>query len=161
MTFSPFGALAFSSYGAFWMSFWYLVSHAKDLPTTGTDAAKGIGVFLLAWTIFTLYMTVVASRLSGLLFILSGDRGAAFYRSDLFEPPGLVCAMTEVAAQGMHRANALMLRASTKESPVITCDLGQSVSGRIAVRRVAVVLSSGCQARFFMHGDSARATKGH
>ncbi len=67
---NTFGAVAFSSYGAFWMSFWYLVSHAKDLPTTGTDAAKGIGVFLLAWTIFTLTMTVVASRLSGLLFIL-------------------------------------------------------------------------------------------
>ena len=67
---NTFGALAFSSYGAFWMSFWYLVSHAKDLPTTGTDAAKGIGVFLLAWTIFTIYMTVVASRLSGVLFIL-------------------------------------------------------------------------------------------
>jgi uncharacterized protein len=67
---NTFGALAFSSYGAFWMSFWYLVSHGKDLPTTGTDAAKGIGVFLLAWTIFTLYMTVVASRLSGVLFLL-------------------------------------------------------------------------------------------
>ena len=67
---NTFGALAFSSYGAFWMGFWYLVSHAKDLPTTGTDAAKGIGVFLLAWTIFTLYMTVVASRLSGILFAL-------------------------------------------------------------------------------------------
>ena len=52
------------------MAFWYLVSHGKDLPTTGTDAAKGIGVFLLAWTIFTLYMTVVASRISGVLFLL-------------------------------------------------------------------------------------------
>src|ERR1039458_9817902 len=69
---NTFGALAFSSYGAFWMAFWYLVSHSKDLPTTGTDAAKGIGVFLLAWTIFTLYMTVVASRISGVLFILFG-----------------------------------------------------------------------------------------
>jgi uncharacterized protein len=67
---NTFGALAFSSYGAFWMSFWYLVSHGKDLPTTGTDAAKGIGVFLLAWTIFTLYMTLVASRISGVLFLL-------------------------------------------------------------------------------------------
>jgi uncharacterized protein len=66
---NTFGALAFSSYGAFWMSFWYLVAHTT-LPATGTDAAKGIGVFLLAWTIFTLYMTVVASRLSGVLFIL-------------------------------------------------------------------------------------------
>ena len=67
---NTFGALAFSSYGAFWMSFWYLVSHGADLPTTGTDAAKGIGVFLLAWTIFTLYMTVVSSRISGILFLL-------------------------------------------------------------------------------------------
>jgi len=67
---NTFGALAFSSYGAFWMSFWYLVSHGKDLPTTGTDAAQGIGVFLLAWTIFTLYMTVVAYRITGLLFAL-------------------------------------------------------------------------------------------
>lgn len=65
---NTFGALAFSSYGAFWMSFWYLVSHGKDLPTTGNDAAQGIGVFLLAWTIFTLYMTFVASKLSGILF---------------------------------------------------------------------------------------------
>jgi succinate-acetate transporter protein len=67
---NTFGALAFSSYGAFWMAFWYLITNAKDLPTTGTDAAKGIGVFLLAWTIFTLYMTFVASRISGVLFLL-------------------------------------------------------------------------------------------
>jgi succinate-acetate transporter protein len=67
---NTFGALAFSSYGAFWMSFWYLVSHGKDLPTTGTDAAQGIGVFLLAWTIFSIYMTVVTARISGLLFTL-------------------------------------------------------------------------------------------
>jgi len=65
-----FGALAFSSYGMYWMSFWYLVSHDKDLPTTGTDAAMGIGAFLLAWTIFTILMTVVASRISGVLFVL-------------------------------------------------------------------------------------------
>jgi uncharacterized protein len=65
---NTFGALAFSSYGAFWMSFWFLVSHVGDLPKA--DAAKGVGVFLLAWTIFTIYMTVVASRLSGILFAL-------------------------------------------------------------------------------------------
>jgi succinate-acetate transporter protein len=64
---NTFGALAFTSYGAFWMSFWYLVAHTTLPPA---DAEKGIGVFLLAWTIFTLYMTVVASRISGLLFAL-------------------------------------------------------------------------------------------
>jgi succinate-acetate transporter protein len=67
---NTFGALAFSSYGAFWMSFWYLVAHTDLSKATANDAAKGVGVFLLAWTIFTLYMTVVASRLSGILFML-------------------------------------------------------------------------------------------
>lgn len=64
---NTFGALAFSSYGAFWLGFWYLVPH---LPASASDANKGIGVFLLAWTIFTLYMTVVAARISGMLFTL-------------------------------------------------------------------------------------------
>ena len=62
---NTFGALAFSSYGAFWMSFWYLVVHSG---LTKADSAKGVGIFLLAWTIFTLYMTVVTKHISGLLF---------------------------------------------------------------------------------------------
>ena len=64
---NTFGALAFSSYGAFWMSFWYLVAHSG---LAKADAPKGIGVFLLAWTIFSIYMTVVTARISGLLFTL-------------------------------------------------------------------------------------------
>jgi len=64
---NTFGALAFSSYGAFWMSLWYLIVHSG---LTKADSAKGVGIFLLAWTIFTLYMTVVASRITGLLFAL-------------------------------------------------------------------------------------------
>lgn len=62
---NTFGALAFSSYGAFWMSLWYLLVHANLRPE---DSAKGVGIFLLAWTIFTLYMTVVTHHVSGLLF---------------------------------------------------------------------------------------------
>jgi uncharacterized protein len=64
---NTFGALAFSSYGAFWMSFWYLVAHSG---LAKADAAKGVGIFLLAWTIFTIYMTVVAAKITGLLFAL-------------------------------------------------------------------------------------------
>lgn len=64
---NTFGALAFSSYGAFWMSLWYLIVHSG---LAKADSAKGVGIFLLAWTIFTLYMTVVASRITGLLFAL-------------------------------------------------------------------------------------------
>lgn len=62
-----FGAVAFCSYGGFWMSYWYLATHpalfAADAPKL-----QGVGVFLLGWTIFTAYMTVVVSRLNGGLF---------------------------------------------------------------------------------------------
>jgi hypothetical protein len=64
---NTFGALAFSSYGAFWMSFWYLVAHSG---LTKADAPQGVGIYLLAWTIFSVYMTVVTARISGLLFTL-------------------------------------------------------------------------------------------
>jgi succinate-acetate transporter protein len=60
---NTFGATAFSSYGAFWISFWWLTGHT-DLSGAGADAAKGIGPYLLAWGIFTAYMTVAASRVS-------------------------------------------------------------------------------------------------
>ncbi|MBI1378818.1 MAG: hypothetical protein GC157_15265 [Frankiales bacterium] len=63
---NTFGALAFTSYGAFWLSFAALVKFiAGDLPAA--DAAKGVGVFLLAWTIFTLYMTLAALKTTPIL----------------------------------------------------------------------------------------------
>ena len=62
---NTFGAVAFSSYGAFWMSFWYLLEHSG---LTKDDAAAGVGIFLLAWTIFTAFMTLAARRISGLLY---------------------------------------------------------------------------------------------
>ena len=66
---NTFGALAFTSYGAFWLSFAGLVKFvAADLPAA--DAEKGIGVFLLAWTIFTLYMTLAALRTSPILVLV-------------------------------------------------------------------------------------------
>ena len=61
---NTFGALAFTSYGAFWLSFAALVKFvAPELPKN--DAYQAIGLFLLAWTIFTVYMTLAAVRVSG------------------------------------------------------------------------------------------------
>ena len=60
---NTFGALAFTSYGAFWLSFGYLIRYT-DL-TKATDVNQALGVFVLMWTIFTLYMTVAAVRVSG------------------------------------------------------------------------------------------------
>ncbi|MGI8578395.1 MAG: acetate uptake transporter [Nocardioidaceae bacterium] len=61
---NTFGATAFCSFGGFWLSYWYLTGHT-DLSQTGTDLNNGIGLYLLAWGIFTLYMTVAAMRVSG------------------------------------------------------------------------------------------------
>jgi len=63
---NTFGAAAFTSYGAFWLSFWYLLNH---LPTAAkpNDLFHGVGTYLLMWTIFTAFMTAVAARISGVL----------------------------------------------------------------------------------------------
>jgi succinate-acetate transporter protein len=61
---NTFGALAFSSYGAFWLSFAaYAQFVTPGLPAATTASATGL--FLLAWTIFTAYMTVASLRVSG------------------------------------------------------------------------------------------------
>ncbi|WP_151083690.1 acetate uptake transporter [Nocardioides cynanchi] len=60
---NTFGATAFCSYGAFWVSYWWLTGHnAAQLPAA--DAHKAIGMYLLAWGIFTAYMSVAATRVS-------------------------------------------------------------------------------------------------
>jgi succinate-acetate transporter protein len=54
---NTFGALAFTSYGAFWIAF-YILLKIPAIPA-GTDT---VAIFLLGWTIFTLYMTVAAMK---------------------------------------------------------------------------------------------------
>ena len=58
---STFGATVFCSYGGFWMSFWYYATFV--LPDLNPDTRhSATGVFLLAWTIFTAYITVAAVK---------------------------------------------------------------------------------------------------
>ena len=68
---NTFGAVAFSSFGAFWISFWALeVFYAKDI---GGNVGHAVGLYLWAWAIFTAYMTVASLRVSAavaLVFIL-------------------------------------------------------------------------------------------
>lgn len=59
---NTFGAVAFSSFGAFWLSFWALeVFYAKDI---GGNVGHAVGLYLWAWAIFTAYMTVASLRVS-------------------------------------------------------------------------------------------------
>ncbi len=58
---NTFGAVAFTSYGAFWLSFWaYVQFYAADVPAA--DAGHAVGLFLIAWGIFTAYMFVASLR---------------------------------------------------------------------------------------------------
>jgi len=60
---NTFGATAFTSYGAFWIAFALLVTfNVANIAAEVRPAA--IGVFLVAWGIFTAYMTIAATTLS-------------------------------------------------------------------------------------------------
>jgi succinate-acetate transporter protein len=65
---NTFGAVAFCSFGGFWISFWLLnVFYAKDI---GGNAGHAVGVYLWGWAIFTTYMAVAALRTSGAILLV-------------------------------------------------------------------------------------------
>lgn len=75
---NAFGGVAFCSYGAFWMAFWYLSTHLDLMAQADkADIGRGVGLFLLAWTIFTAYMFVVSFRTTGALVVTFGVLTAA------------------------------------------------------------------------------------
>jgi succinate-acetate transporter protein len=69
---NTFGATAFTSFGAFWISFWAFEQFfAKDVPKTHLGST--VGLYLIAWGIFTTYMWVASLRTTAaisLVFIL-------------------------------------------------------------------------------------------
>ncbi|WP_425309191.1 acetate uptake transporter [Ammonicoccus fulvus] len=112
---STFGAVVFCSYGGFWLSFWYYATHiAPTLPSETAHSATG--VFLLAWTLFTIYLTVAAARIHramlttfGLLlatFILL-TAGALTDTGALTRVGGFVGLATAVAAWYLSAASVL------------------------------------------------------
>lgn len=63
---NTFGATAFGSYGAFWLSYAaYVKFVVGDLPPDKANQATGL--YLLVWAIFTVYMTVAALRTNAAL----------------------------------------------------------------------------------------------
>jgi succinate-acetate transporter protein len=69
---NTFGAVAFTSYGAFWLSFWaYVQFYAAKVPEA--QAGHAVGLYLIAWGIFTAYMFIASLRTTAaisLVFIL-------------------------------------------------------------------------------------------
>jgi hypothetical protein len=62
---NTFGATAFASYGAFWISYYVFVQVIAPGIKPASNLPVATGVFLLCWTIFTFYMTIASFRVSG------------------------------------------------------------------------------------------------
>jgi hypothetical protein len=64
---NTFGATAFSSYGAFWMSLAAVFIPAFNIKANLPEEQAAIGLFLVGWTIFTALLTIGAFRINGAL----------------------------------------------------------------------------------------------
>src|SRR3954447_1311584 len=58
---NTFGATAFTSYGAFWLSFFVFVTFFAD-KVPKADTGHAVGLYLIAWGIFTAYMFIASLR---------------------------------------------------------------------------------------------------
>jgi uncharacterized protein len=99
---NAFGATAFSSFGAFWLSYWAFVAFfSKGVPATA------VGLYLIAWGVFTFYMWIASFRtttavmvvflLLWITFVLLGI-GAAAGNGSITKLGGWVGLVTAVAA---------------------------------------------------------------
>jgi uncharacterized protein len=74
-----FGATAFTSYGAFWLSFWAFVTfYAADIADAD-DRETVVGWYLISWGIFTVIMWVAALRTTAVLAVLFTLLAATFF----------------------------------------------------------------------------------
>ncbi len=60
---NTFGAIAFTSYGAFWISY-YVLAHFLLGGLRPLVAGQAVGVFLLGWTILTFYLMIASLRVN-------------------------------------------------------------------------------------------------
>lgn len=75
---NTFGAVAFTSFGAFWLSFWALVTFFADkIPAEHLGAA--LGLYLIAWGIFTTYMFVASLRTTAAISLVFLLLAATFF----------------------------------------------------------------------------------
>jgi succinate-acetate transporter protein len=70
---NTFGAVAFSSYGAFWISFYFLAH------TTPAIAPKYVAIYLYGWGIFTLYMFFASLRTTGAVALVFALLAATYF----------------------------------------------------------------------------------
>ncbi len=65
---NTFGAVAFASYGGFWLSYAGILFFFHPAAVTLNQASHAIGFYLIGWAIFTGYMMVASLRVSAAVF---------------------------------------------------------------------------------------------
>lgn len=92
---NTFGTVAFTSYGAFWLSFCFLLM----LPALGFPAADAIAVgwFMLVWTVFTFAMFIGTLRIAKALQAVFGLGSIGFALLALNDLTG-IAVLGDVAA---------------------------------------------------------------
>jgi uncharacterized protein len=66
---NTFGAVVFTSYGAFWASL-YILLHTSVVAIPVKEVGAAIGLFLWMWTIFTVLMLIAALRTAGVIALV-------------------------------------------------------------------------------------------
>src|SRR3954466_14823116 len=67
---NTFGAVAFTSYGAFWLSFWAFEQfYAKEI-TDKVALGNAVGLYLIGWGIFTAYMFIASLRTTAAIAVV-------------------------------------------------------------------------------------------
>ena len=104
---NTFGAVAFTSYGSFWLSFWAFEQFYADKITNEVQLQHAIGLYLITWGIFTAYMFIASLRVSAAVavvfalltatFLLLGI-GDATEKESIVELGGYVGIATAIAA---------------------------------------------------------------
>jgi succinate-acetate transporter protein len=93
---NTFGAVAFTSYGAFWISFWaFNQFYATGIPAS--DVGHAVGLYLIAWGIFTTYMFALVFILLAVTYFLLGI-GNANASDSLVKAGGWFGLATAIAA---------------------------------------------------------------
>ncbi|MEA2481087.1 MAG: uncharacterized protein QOJ07_3009, partial [Thermoleophilaceae bacterium] len=75
---NTFGAVAFTSYGAFWLSFWAFNQFFADKITDKATTMHAVGLYLITWGIFTAYMFVASLRVSVAVCVVFALLAATF-----------------------------------------------------------------------------------
>jgi uncharacterized protein len=75
---NTFGATAFSSFGAFWIS-WFVLEQFEGSKIPAANLGDAAGLYLIAWGIFTTYMFVASFRVSVAVMLVFLFLAATFF----------------------------------------------------------------------------------